>query len=186
MTNTTRARLLASSMITGVALVAASANGAFAADAAPAAAGPAATPIQELVVTWSRIPQPNLTSISPVTSVSSNTLKLQGSTRVEDLLNQLPHAHLHPQFRASAKVDLLHTLQQGILTRRPTVLAAQSAVARSDVAANAITESSRGKCNRSPGWNGDGSAIKNTDTRVGHLKRRAGKHRQRTTANART
>lgn len=73
-------------MITSVALAAASAGGAFAADAAPAAAAQ----VQELVVTGSRIPQPNLTSIAPVTSVGSNEVKLTGSARVEDLLNSLP------------------------------------------------------------------------------------------------
>ncbi|MEO8811685.1 MAG: TonB-dependent receptor plug domain-containing protein, partial [Caulobacteraceae bacterium] len=84
---TTRARLLASSMITGAAALAAS--GAYA-QAAPAAAPAAATQVQEFVVTGSRIPQPNLTSISPVTSVTGAELKLQGTTRIEDLLNSLP------------------------------------------------------------------------------------------------
>ena len=92
MTNsTTRTRLLASSMISGFTLAAVSATGAYA-QTAPAAA-PAATSastVQELVVTGSRIPQPNLTSISPVAAISSNTLKLEGAQRVEDLLNQLP------------------------------------------------------------------------------------------------
>jgi iron complex outermembrane receptor protein len=49
-----------------------------------------ATTVQEFVVTGSRIPQPNLTSASPVTAVSSQELKLEGTTRVEDLINQLP------------------------------------------------------------------------------------------------
>ena len=44
----------------------------------------------DIVVTGSRIPQPNLTSNSPVTIVSSQDVKLQGTTRVEDLLNSLP------------------------------------------------------------------------------------------------
>ena len=48
------------------------------------------TEVQELVVTGSRIPQPNLTSVSPVTAVSNATIKLEGTTRVEDLLNNLP------------------------------------------------------------------------------------------------
>jgi len=74
-------------MITGVALAALSAAGARAA-AAPAAAPD--TAVSEVVVTGSRIPQPNLTSISPVTSVSAQAFKLEGTTRVEDLINQLP------------------------------------------------------------------------------------------------
>ncbi len=48
--------------------------------------------IQEVVVTGSRIPQPNLTSVSPVTAVSSEQVKIEGVTRVEDLINNLPQA----------------------------------------------------------------------------------------------
>jgi iron complex outermembrane recepter protein len=48
--------------------------------------------IQEVVVTGSRIPQPNLTSVSPVTAVSSDQVKIEGVTRVEDLINNLPQA----------------------------------------------------------------------------------------------
>jgi len=45
---------------------------------------------QEIIVTGSRIPQPNLTSTAPVTVVSSEDIKQQGTTRVEDMLNSLP------------------------------------------------------------------------------------------------
>jgi outer membrane receptor protein involved in Fe transport len=86
-------------MITGVALAAVS-GGAALAQSAPmnttggesAVGAPqgSATKVQEFVVTGSRIPQPNLTSISPVTAVNSQELKLEGTTRVEDLINQLP------------------------------------------------------------------------------------------------
>jgi outer membrane receptor protein involved in Fe transport len=48
--------------------------------------------VQTVVVTGSRIPQPNLTSISPVTAVGSDEVKFQGTTRVEDLVNNLPQA----------------------------------------------------------------------------------------------
>ena len=48
--------------------------------------------IQEVVVTGSRIAQPNLTSVSPVTSVGSDQVKIEGVTRVEDLINNLPQA----------------------------------------------------------------------------------------------
>ncbi|HEY4366438.1 MAG TPA: TonB-dependent receptor [Steroidobacteraceae bacterium] len=48
--------------------------------------------IQEVVVTGSRIPQPNLTSISPVQSVGADQIKIEGVTRVEDLINNLPQA----------------------------------------------------------------------------------------------
>ncbi|MFN2472948.1 MAG: TonB-dependent receptor plug domain-containing protein, partial [Sphingomicrobium sp.] len=47
---------------------------------------------QDIVVTGSRIPQPNLTSSSPVTVVTAQEVKLQGTTRVEDLLNSLPQS----------------------------------------------------------------------------------------------
>jgi len=48
--------------------------------------------IGSVVVTGSRIPQPNLTSISPVTAVSAETVRIEGITRVEDLINNLPQA----------------------------------------------------------------------------------------------
>jgi outer membrane receptor protein involved in Fe transport len=76
----TRERLLASTIIIGAAM----------AVAAPAFAQDASAPIQEVVVTGSRIPQPNLTAISPVTAVSNAEIKLEGTTRIEDLLNNLP------------------------------------------------------------------------------------------------
>jgi outer membrane receptor protein involved in Fe transport len=85
-------------MITGVAVAAISAGAALAQSAPMATSGAAgsapsdqaSTKVQEFVVTGSRIPQPNLTSISPVTAVTSQELKLEGTTRVEDLINQLP------------------------------------------------------------------------------------------------
>ena len=46
----------------------------------------------DIVVTGSRIPQPNLTGISPVTVINSAEVGLQGTTRVEDLLNSLPQS----------------------------------------------------------------------------------------------
>src|SRR3954451_22304201 len=48
--------------------------------------------IQEVVVTGSRIAQPGLTSVSPVTAVSADTVKIEGVTRVEDLINNMPQA----------------------------------------------------------------------------------------------
>ena len=45
---------------------------------------------QDIIVTGSRIPQPNLESAAPVTVVSDQDIKLSGSTRIEDVLNQLP------------------------------------------------------------------------------------------------
>jgi len=45
---------------------------------------------QDIVITGTRIPQPNLTSAAPVTVVTNQDVKLTGTTRIEDLLNQLP------------------------------------------------------------------------------------------------
>jgi len=101
-----RDRLLATTIIAGAAVLSAPvfAQTADAAQAAPTGAvqgqAPAtiATPASnagpssggEIVVTGSRIPQPNLTSVAPVTVVSAADIKLQGTTRVEDILNSLP------------------------------------------------------------------------------------------------
>ena len=61
--------------------------------AAPAAASDenANTPaLQEVVVTGSRIAQPGLESISPVTTVSQKDIAAQGFSSVEDVLNNMP------------------------------------------------------------------------------------------------
>src|SRR5215472_13892696 len=50
----------------------------------------AAAPLQEVVVTGSRLRTPNETSISPITSVSATDIQASGLTRVEDVLNNLP------------------------------------------------------------------------------------------------
>jgi len=63
--------------------------------AAAAAAGPAYAAdqtIQEVVVTGSRIAQPNLETTSPVTQVTSEDVITQGVSKIEDLVNQLPQA----------------------------------------------------------------------------------------------
>jgi len=61
------------------------------AQAAPAAEQPeAAAPVTEVVVTGSRIVNPALQAISPVTTVSADVIKSTGTTRIEDLLNNLP------------------------------------------------------------------------------------------------
>src|SRR6185369_10707128 len=73
-------------MICGAAFLGLSATQASAAEAA------ASSEVSEIVVTGTRIPSPNLTSIAPVTSVSSADIKAQGVTRVEDLINSLPQA----------------------------------------------------------------------------------------------
>jgi iron complex outermembrane receptor protein len=98
-------QLLATTIICGAAISAP----AFAQDTTDPTAQPGAGPVegtnpsvssegenvnteQDIVVTGSRIPQPNLTSVSPVTVINSQEVKLQGVTRTEDLINTLPQA----------------------------------------------------------------------------------------------
>ncbi|MFZ5718768.1 MAG: TonB-dependent receptor domain-containing protein [Pseudomonadota bacterium] len=78
----TRERLLASSMICGVALM----------GLATPAVAQEAEEVSEVVVTGTRIPSPNLESVSPVTAINAADLKAQGVTRVEDMINSLPQA----------------------------------------------------------------------------------------------
>lgn len=85
-----RERLLTSTMIAGLAL----AGFAVPAMAQTAAAAQADQPSQvsDIVVTGSRLRQPNLTTTSPVTQVTGEDIDVQGVTRVEDLVSQLPQA----------------------------------------------------------------------------------------------
>jgi outer membrane receptor protein involved in Fe transport len=48
--------------------------------------------VEGLIVTGTRLPDPNLTSMRPVAAVSNNEIRLQGATRIEDVLNGLPQA----------------------------------------------------------------------------------------------
>jgi iron complex outermembrane receptor protein len=98
----TRKRLMTTSMIVGG--VVAFSTSAYAQASGGAGPFPGASPmaepdasggssgstVQELVVTGSRIPQPNLTSVSPLTTVTSAEVRLNGTTNVEGLLNDLP------------------------------------------------------------------------------------------------
>jgi outer membrane receptor protein involved in Fe transport len=68
-----------------------------------AAANADEAPVQEVIVTGSRIPQPNMTSTSPIQVVTSQEIKQQGYTDAIDLLNSLPQ-----NFQQSA-VDLSNT-----------------------------------------------------------------------------
>ena len=57
----------------------------------PAAAAESANAgLEEVVVTGSRITSPNLTAISPITSVDAGYISSTNLTRVEDILNNLP------------------------------------------------------------------------------------------------
>src|SRR5512141_1409573 len=71
-------------MICGAAILGLSATGAY------AAAADATGEVSEIVVTGTRIPSPNLTSIAPVTTVGNADIKAQGVTRIEDITNSLP------------------------------------------------------------------------------------------------
>lgn len=76
------------------AAVVAAVPAAKAADAGPAApaetAAAAPAPVEEVVVTGSRIQEAGLTSISPVTTVNAAQIQQSGVTRIEDLLNTMP------------------------------------------------------------------------------------------------
>jgi iron complex outermembrane recepter protein len=93
-----KSRLLASSVFAGAAFMAQASMIAIAQEddavdtVAPAAAEDATSRQQTVYVTGSRIASPNLTTTSPVSSVSAEDIKLQGVTRVEDLVTQLPQA----------------------------------------------------------------------------------------------
>ena len=53
-----------------------------------------ATPdeIEQVIVTGSRIPQPNLEGASPVTMLGAQEVKLEGTMSTENLINNLPMA----------------------------------------------------------------------------------------------
>jgi outer membrane receptor protein involved in Fe transport len=111
-----RGRLLASSMITGAAALVLGVAAAQAADSTSSSdvvttggQGAISTPASgsiktvtataeatataqtsEIVVTGSRIPRPNLTSVSPIQAVTHQEFQLGGHTDVIDLLNTLP------------------------------------------------------------------------------------------------
>src|ERR1700759_309997 len=72
-------------MICGVAFLGLSAT-----QAAAAAADAAGGEVSEIIVTGTRIPSPNLTSIAPITTVGNADIKAQGVTRIEDITNSLP------------------------------------------------------------------------------------------------
>ena len=95
--NNLKTRLLMSSMIAGAMFAVSATVPAIAQEDETAVtttdAAPEAEARQQMItVTGSRIQSPNLTTTSPVSSVSSEDFKLQGVTRVEDLVTQLPQA----------------------------------------------------------------------------------------------
>jgi iron complex outermembrane recepter protein len=82
---------LKGAMLTGTVVATFGAGTAQAQQAPPATASNTAdATLQEVVVTGSRIKQPALESVSPVTLVSAAEIQQSGTARIEDILNQLP------------------------------------------------------------------------------------------------
>ena len=48
--------------------------------------------LEQVVVTGSRIPQPNIEGTSPVSVISAREIAIEGTTQVEDLINNMPQA----------------------------------------------------------------------------------------------
>ena len=113
-----RERLLASSMICGVALVGVTTTQAF----AQAAASAAGVAVEELVVTGSRIPQPNLSSISPIDTVGAQEVQFGGRPQTIDILNQLPQVTQQPGVDLGPTSDPL----SGPAGSRPSTFAASA------------------------------------------------------------
>src|SRR5215510_2257229 len=95
------------SLLTGASVLAAA--------AAAMAASPAMaqdTDDEAIVVTGTRIPQPNLYTTSPITQVTGEDITTAGVTRVEDLTNELPQvvaaqgSNISNGADATAQVDL--------------------------------------------------------------------------------
>ena len=103
-----RERLLASSMIAGVAIAGLSATQALAQQAGAPAAGEGVA-VQELVVTGSRIPQPNLTSISPVQTVNAKEIAIGGRPNTVDILMQMPQTAFNSGADLGPTSDALST-----------------------------------------------------------------------------
>lgn len=78
------------SLLSGVSIVAAAAAAALTGGTAHAQDANAQGQDEEIVVTGTRIPQPNLVTTSPVTQLTAADITTSGVTRVEDLTNQLP------------------------------------------------------------------------------------------------
>jgi iron complex outermembrane receptor protein len=114
--------------------------------AALAAAGPAfaqasaeAEEVQEVVVTGTRIPSPNLASVSPVTAITAADIKAQGVTRVEDMINSLPQAFAAQGSSISNGATGAATLNlRGLGPSRTLVLIDGRRLMPGDPAANAV------------------------------------------------
>jgi iron complex outermembrane recepter protein len=84
---------------------------------------PNAVPLQEVVVTGSRLLNPNSTSISPITTVTATDIQATGLTRVEDILNNLPMVFAGENTTTSNGADGTATLDlRGLGNQRTLVL----------------------------------------------------------------
>jgi iron complex outermembrane recepter protein len=116
MTNRSRLSAGAATLVMSIALLS---GPAYAQDAQAAEEADAG----DIIVTGSRIPQPNLEGIAPVTSVQAADIKLSGTAKTEDILNSLPQVFaaqsstLSNGATGTATVDL-----RGLGTARTLVL----------------------------------------------------------------
>src|SRR5579871_5314593 len=89
---------------------------------APAAANENAG-LEEVVVTGSRITSPNLTAISPITSVDAGYISSTNLTRTEDILNNLPMVFAGQNSTTSNGADGTATIDlRGLGNQRTLVL----------------------------------------------------------------
>jgi len=78
---------------------------------------------QTVTVTGSRIVVPNLQSVSPVSSISSEEIAVTGKTSIEDIINQLPQAFASQGANVSNGSDGTATINlRGLGTNRTLVL----------------------------------------------------------------
>lgn len=85
----TKNSLLATTIFAGLSAVA---SAAVAQTATPSSSDQAATAVQEVVVTGSRIPEPNRQSPSPVETVNAKAIETSGDVNIGNLIQQLPEA----------------------------------------------------------------------------------------------
>ncbi len=117
---TTRDRLLASTIICGALSFGLAGVAAAQSTTLPAPAGNA---VEEVMVTGTRIQTPNMTAVSPVTTVSNAEIKLSGATRIEDLVNALPQAFAGQSNAVNAGATGTATVNlRGLGTSRTLVL----------------------------------------------------------------
>lgn len=85
-----RLPLIAAGVLSALSLSLASAAADAQAGPGPTEAAAAAPAVEEVIVTGSRIPQPNLTSTSPIQVVTAQEIQQNGTTDISTLINTLP------------------------------------------------------------------------------------------------